>query len=317
MKKLPSLAALGCIGLATACGGSAEEPQPDSPVSIAVAETAGIPSAFLEYGVREGYFEEEGLDVSVDTSTGGAAAVPALVSGDIQFAGSNTVSALLAIGQGLPVSIVAPGTFGSETPEEDFSAVLVSSDSEVTRAADLEGATVAVNTLENIGDLTISEVIDSDGGDSSTVEFVEIGFPDMLPALERGQIDAAWLIEPFVTMGMNDGNTPVLWPYVDSYPSLMVGSFLTTDQYAEENSEVVQAFQDAVATTAAAVADNESEFREALPELSQVSEEAAEAMVLPEWRADVDLEALGFIEERMRERGSLGEPIDVSEIVVE
>ena len=317
MKKLSAFTALGCLGLMTACGGSAQEPQPDSPVSISVAETAGIPSAFLEYGVQEGYFEDEGLEVSVDTSTGGAAAVPALVSGDIQFAGSNSVSALLAMGQGLPVSIVAPGTFGSETPEEDFSAVFVSSDSDITRPADLDGSTVAVNTLENIGDLTISEVIDADGGDSSSVEFVEIGFPDMLPALDRGQVDAAWLIEPFVTMGLEDENEPVLWPYVDSYPGLMVGSFLTTNQYAEENAEVVEAFQDALANTAAAVAEDDGAFRDALPELSQVSEEAAEAMVLPEWRADVDLEALAFLEERMRERGSLEEPLDISEIVVE
>lgn len=57
---------------------------------ITVADTAGMPSTFLEYGVEEGFFEAEGLTVSVDVSSGGAAAVPAVVSGSVQMAGSNT-----------------------------------------------------------------------------------------------------------------------------------------------------------------------------------------------------------------------------------
>jgi NitT/TauT family transport system substrate-binding protein len=310
-----SLLLAGCGGGGEANGG--QELDPASPVAINVAETAGIPSAFLNYGVEQGFFEEQGLDVTVDTSTGGAAAVPGLINGGIQLAGSNTVSALLAASQGLPVSIVAPGTFATETEGEDFSAVLVAPDSDIQEPADLEGKTIAVNTLENIGDVTISAALEEHGVDASTVEFVEIGFPDMIPALERGQIDAAWEIEPFVAIGTQSGNRPVLWPYVDARPGLMVGSFLATNQYREQNPQVIEAFQNGIAATAAAVSEDPEAFREALPELSQVTPEAAGSMTLPVWKSELDVESLTFIEEQMRNHGVISEPLDVSTVVAE
>src|SRR5918994_4781616 len=70
---------------------------------VSVAETAGVPSAFLSYGVDKGIFREHGLDVKVQTGAGGAAAIPSVVSGDNQFAGSNVVSVILAANKGLPI----------------------------------------------------------------------------------------------------------------------------------------------------------------------------------------------------------------------
>lgn len=313
---------IGASLVLTACGNSApdaggESPDSTSPIAINVAETAGIPSAFLTYGVQEGFFENEGLDVTVDTSAGGAAAVPGLVSGGIQLAGSNTVSALLAASKGLPISMVAPGTFASETEGEDFSAVIVTEDSDIQEPADLAGKTIAVNTLENIGDVTITAALEEQGVDPEGIKFVEIGFPDMLAALERGQIDAAWEIEPFVSIGATSGTRPVLWPYVDAYPGLMVGSFLATNEYSEQNPEVIESFRKGLAATAEAVSADPDAFRAALPDLAKMTPEVAEAMTLPVWKTEVDVDSLTFIEEQMRAQGVIAEPFDVSTIVAE
>jgi NitT/TauT family transport system substrate-binding protein len=301
----------------SACGGGSEgaAPQPASPVAINVAETAGVPSAFLNYGVERGFFKNEGLNLTVDTSTGGAAAVPGLVSGSLQLAGSNTVSALLAASKGLPISIIAPGTFASETKDKDFSAVLVAKDSKIQKPADLAGKTIAVNTLENIGDVTISAALEMQGVDTTGIKFVEIGFPDMVPALERGQIDAAWVIEPFVSIGAASGKLPILRPYVDSHPGLMVGSYLATNEYLSKNPKVIEAFRKGIAATAKAVSDDPKAFRAALPQLAKVTPAVAESMTLPTWKSDVDVESLKFIEEQMRAQKVLTTPVDVSAVV--
>lgn len=322
MKRISLIGALAGIALTlSACGGSnaaaGKNPDSASPVKINVAETAGIPSAFLNYGVQKGFFKEEGLDVTVDTSTGGAAAVPGLISGGLQLAGSNTVSALLAASKGLPISIVAPGTFASETPKKDFSAVLVAKDSGIKAPADLAGKTIAVNTLENIGDVSITAALEKQGVDVSGIKFVEIGFPDMLAALERGQIDAAWEIEPFVAIGTATGNRPVLWPYVDAHPGLMIGSFLATNDYRQQNPKVIEAFRKGITKTVQAVSQDPESFRNALPQLAKVKPEMAKSMTLPIWKADVDLESLKFIEEQMRDHGVTSNPVDVSAIVAD
>ncbi|MFC4428832.1 ABC transporter substrate-binding protein [Citricoccus alkalitolerans] len=296
-------------GAATGTGGAA------GTTEVRVADTAGMPSAFLQYGVNEGYFEAEGLDVTVDVSIGGAAAVPAVVNGETQFAGSNTVSAILAASKGLPITIVAAGTRTMEAPEEDFARIVASTSSGVEDVEDLEGATIAVNTLENINDVVIMTLMEDAGADRTQVKFAEMGFSDMLPALANGQVDAALLIEPFVTMAVDQGATEVASPYAESRPNMMVGTYMTSEEYAAENPETVEAFQRGLSATGQAIAEDPDAFREALPEVTTIEPDLAGQIHLPAWDASVDLETLQFLNERMVRYGLIDEEINVEDIV--
>ncbi|WP_313821935.1 ABC transporter substrate-binding protein [Citricoccus sp.] len=280
-----------------------------------MADTAGMPSAFLQYGVNEGYFEAEGLDVTVDVSIGGAAAVPAVVNGETQFAGSNTVSAILAASKGLPITIVAAGTRTMEDPGDDFARIMASTSSGVEEAEDLEGATIAVNTLENINDVVIMTLMEDAGADRTQVQFAEMGFSDMLPALANGQVDAALLIEPFVTMAVDQGATEVASPYAESRPNMMVGTYMTSEEYVAENPETVEAFQRGISATGQAIAEDPDAFREALPDVTTIEPDLADQIHLPAWDASVDLETLQFLNERMVRYGLIDEEISVEDIV--
>ncbi|VXB82683.1 ABC transporter substrate-binding protein [Citricoccus sp. K5] len=296
-------------GTATGTGGA------EGTTEVRVADTAGMPSAFLQYGVNEGYFEAEGLDVTVDVSIGGAAAVPAVVNGETQFAGSNTVSAILAASKGLPITIVAAGTRTMEDPEDDFARIMASTSSGVEEVEDLEGATIAVNTLENINDVVIMTLMEDAGADRTQVKFAEMGFSDMLPALANGQVDAALLIEPFVTMAVDQGATEVASPYAESRPNMMVGTYMTSEEYAAENPETVEAFQRGISATGQAIAEDPAAFREALPEVTTIEPDLAGQIHLPAWDASVDLETLQFLNERMVRYGLIDEEISVEDIV--
>lgn len=80
-------------------------------------------------------------------------------------------------------------------------------------AVDLPGRTVAVNTLNNIGDVTIKAVLQSEGIDPNGVSFTELAFPDMPAAVEQKRVDAAWACGPFVTQMLDRGNRPILDNY--------------------------------------------------------------------------------------------------------
>lgn len=295
--------------LAVSCSGG--EPASDAPSqapegsgelrSITVAETTGLPSAFLTYGVQEGYFEEEGLDVTVDTSAGGAAAIPGLVNGSLQVAGSNVVSVLLAAQQGLPLKIVAPGTGVGDDLEQDFSRVMVLADSPIQAPEDLADANVSVNTLENISEVSVRGSLENLGVDTSAMTFTELGFPDMLPALERGDIDAAFLIEPFATLAAEQGARGILSPYVGLGPNSQIGSYVMTAELAESDPELVAAFQAGVAATAESVTADEQAFREALPEIASLDPALIDEIQVPVWTGTVDRESLESIGEWMIE----------------
>jgi NitT/TauT family transport system substrate-binding protein len=293
-------------------GGSGESGEQ---ATVRVQDTAGVPSAFLEYGVEEGFFKERNLDVQVTPSQGGATVVPAVVSGDTDIGGSNLVSVLLAQGKDIPVKIVAPGTFVRGDEKQDFSAILVTGDSDIRSPKDLEGKTLAVNTLKNVAELTAKASLAKQGVDVETIELAEVDFPDMNGALAQGRVDAAFQIEPFVSLGLKEGHRIVDRPYVGTKPGLQIGCYFTSEQYLSQNEDVVERFRQGVADTADAIAEDAAAFRKFLPAASEIPPPAAQKAILPAWKANNDQASLDLTAELMARYGVTEEKPDTSEAV--
>jgi NitT/TauT family transport system substrate-binding protein len=314
-----ALAVLLLALLAVAAGGDDDggEGEGGGPERVSVQDTAGVPSAFIEYGVEQGFFEERDLDVQVTPSQGGATVVPAVVSGDSDIAGSNLVSVLLAQGKDIPVKIIAPGTFVRNRRSQDFSAILVAGDSDIRSPKDLEGKTLAVNTLKNVAELAGKASLAGQGVDVSKIELTEVDFPDMNAALTQGRVDAAFQIEPFVSQGVAEGLRIVDRPYVGTKPGLQIGCYFTSERFLSENEDVVERFREGVADTAAAIAEDPAAFREFLPEASEIPPPAAQKAILPEWKAENDQASLDLTAELMARYGVVDEKPDTSDAVVE
>jgi NitT/TauT family transport system substrate-binding protein len=300
-----------------ACGGDDDSGESGGPARVRVQDTAGVPSAFLEYGVEKGFFKERELDVEVTPSQGGATVVPAVVSGDSDIAGSNLVSVLLAQGKDIPVKIVAPGTFVRGERSQDFSAILVAGDSDIRSPQDLEGKTLAVNTLKNVAEVAAKASLAKQGVDVSKIELAEVDFPDMNGALAEGRVDAAFQIEPFVSLGVKEGHRVIDRPYVGTKPGLQIGCYFTSEQYLSENEDVVERFREGVADTAAAIAEDPAAFREFLPEASEIPPPAAQKAILPAWKAENDAASLELTAELMQRYGVVEEKPETSDAVVE
>ena len=308
------------VALLTGCGGGSEEEgggSGEKPAEITVQDTAGVPSAFLEYGVEEGFFESQNLNVKVEPSQGGATVVPAVVSGKVDIGGSNLVSVLLAGGKGVPVKIVAPGTYVQSDAKQDFSAIIVAKDSDIRSPKDLEGKTLAINTLKNVAEVTAKASLEKKGVDVSKIKLAEIDFPDMVPALEQGRVDAAFVIEPFVSLGVAAGDRIVDRPYVGTKPGLQIGCYFTSEKYLAENPEVVKSFKAGVAATAHSIEENPDGFREFLPQASMIKPEAAAKVILPAWKADSDQASLDLIADLMAKYGITKEKPDTSGVIDE
>jgi NitT/TauT family transport system substrate-binding protein len=300
-----------------ACGGDGGGSEDGGPARLSVQDTAGVPSAFLEYGVQEGFFKERDLDVKVTPSQGGATVVPAVVSGDSDIAGSNLVSVLLAQGKDIPVKIVAPGTFVRGKRSQDFSAILAAGDGDIRLPKDLEGKTLAVNTLKNVAELAAKASLAKQGVDVSEIELAEVDFPDMNGALAEGRVDAAFQIEPFVSLALKEGHRVIDRPYVGTKPGLQIGCYFTSEQYLSENEDVVKRFREGVADTAAAIAEDPAAFREFLPEASEIPPPAAQKAILPAWKAENDQASLDLTAELMERYGVVDEKPDTSDAVAQ
>jgi NitT/TauT family transport system substrate-binding protein len=283
--RVTALAAIAALAIA-ACGGgggggSSSTGSGGGPTTLHVQETAGVPSAFVAFGMAKGFFAKQKLKIDLQASQGGATTVPALVSGKIQVAGSNVVSLLIAASKGLPVEAIAPGTSAHGSGQKDFGALMVAKGSPIRDVRQLAGKTVAVNTLNNIAEVVVKASLQKSGVDPAQVKLREIDFPEMAPALAKGDVDAAFLIEPFVTIARKAGDRIVDYSYVTTEPNLQVGAYAVSRKFAESNPDAVKRYRAAVGATATYVMAHQDEFRAFLTKQAKTPAKLAKTMELP------------------------------------
>lgn len=254
--------------------------------ALPIAETGALWAA-----IDAGIFEEHGLEVEVVPAQGGAQAIPALLSEDIQFAIGQPFGPIRADLQDLGIAII--GDYANSLADgEDVNAVVALGDSGIASPKDLSGKKVSVNSLGAAGDLTIRAAVDADGGDSSTIEFVEVAFPEAKAQLDAGTIDAAWVPDPFRGIVLGAGGVSVVSPYQAVIPGLTVLTNITTQKMLDEDPELVASYSEAMAEALAYAADNEDAVREAIATGLDIPAEAAAGIVLPNFTWELDTESI-------------------------
>ncbi|MGJ9373588.1 ABC transporter substrate-binding protein [Nesterenkonia sp. CF4.4] len=321
---LAAVLALSACGSGSPSGDADGEPAEDdtaqadgelTEVEVGVIPIVDVASIYL--GQQEGIFEEHGIDLTLTLAQGGAAIVPAVQSGDFDFGFSNVTSLLVAEDSGLPLQMVAPGPQTTGDSENDFSAVMVKSDSGIESVEDLEGKRVAVNTLNNIFDSMISEGVLEAGGDPGNVDFVEVGFPDMLAQLEADNVDAISAVDPFAALADADGYDRIFAPFADVVEELGVGTYFTSQQLVEEDPELVESFSTAMQESQAYAEENPDAVREVLQEYTEIDEATLAEIAIPTFPEEINLDSLEAVAEISERHGLIGEVPEIDDVVWE
>lgn len=289
-----------------------------TPVSVGLLPIAT--SAAVPLGIEEGIFEKHGLDVTIQSGQGGAALLPAVSSGTMEFAVGNPQSILLANSQGLDIKIIAGYSTSYENvddPEDQApSGVVTLKDSGISSWADLEGRRVAVNTLNTQGHLTIMQSVEAAGGDPEAVEFTEIGFPDQLAQLEQGNIDAAWFPEPFLNQARSQEDVRFIGDSLRAIDNLYSMVTFTNGDYAEANPEVVESFRDAIAESTELAMTDEEAFRGAIVDYTGMEAEVVGALNLEYLSADLDRSVLEELSSTAHKFGFLDSEPDLDQTIL-
>lgn len=312
-----SLGLAACSSSTPSSGGATSAaPDADSPRAVTIGALTISETAPLWAAVEAGVFAEHGLDVTVQPIQGGAQAMPALVNGDIDFSVGQPFGAMRASLQGLDVAIVSSYA-QSLTEGDDINSVVVGAGSDITTPADLAGKKVAVNSLGAAGDLTIKAAVEADGGDPDAVEFVEVAFPDAQAQLDAGNIDAAWVPEPFVSIIVGAGGARVVDPYQSVLPGLPTLVVQTTGATVTDDPELVEAVREAFTAAFAWAADNDDAVRQALVDEMSLPEPAAANLRLPEFTTQIDRDVLQGLADLAVEHAYFDQAPDLDTLVVE
>lgn len=319
-KTIPALAAAAAL-LITGCGaGDGGATLSNGGEGGKTSVTVGlIPVAefFPVYIAQEqGFFDEEGLDVEVEVMSNAASIVPSVLNGQLTFGTTATPPFLVAAGKDIPIAAVANAANTADGAENDTGAIVVAEDSDIQDATDLEGRTVAVNALSSLPHVAAASLIADQGGDPSAVRFVAMPFPDMQGALEQGRVDAIVPVEPFMTQTLAAGTRQVAALYAETYePGTTHTLFFGSDRFVQENPEVIEGFQAALARANELVAEDPQILRDALVEHGGMPQEVADAVNLPAYETDFAVDGMQDMADRMVETGFLAEELDVAALL--
>jgi len=205
-----------------------------------------VDNAAMFVAMEKGFFKAEGLELETVPMAGGAVIVQGVTSGDLQFGWTNVISLYQAYVEGFDFKLIAGGATNVRGSNETH-AIVVGKDSSIKSAKDLEGKTVAVNTLNNIVHLMAMAWVDKNGGTSSKIKFVEIPFPQMEPALVAGKVDAISVQEPFAAVAARKPETRVLSnPWGDVTAKFLIASWFASEKWIQKNKSTAQAFVRAI-----------------------------------------------------------------------
>ena len=266
-----------------ACGGG-----PAAPASgTGTTGAAGAPAAAKNVTLRLGYFpnmthaqpqvglargtfaEELGSNVKIETKTfnAGPSAIEALFAGaiDAMYIGPNPAITGYVQSQGKDLRIIAGATSGGAL-------LVVRGNASIETPADLANKKLSTPQLGNTQDvalrawLTKNALKDKQRG--GNVQVIPTANADALSLIARGQLDGAWVPEPWATRIVQEAGGKVLLDERDLWPN---GDFVTTHlivrtKFMQENPDVVERLVRAHVKTTLWINDNPDEAKKVVNE---------------------------------------------------
>lgn len=264
------VAAVASVALLTACGGGAS-PGGDAggdggapeKAKLTVAINPSTQFAPFYYGIEEGIFADHGLELEVVPQTDIAAIVSGLASGSYDIGFATIVHVVTANANGIPIRAIS-SIEGQIQPDDDGTITIASADSGITSFGDLAGKRVATVGLSSHNTLTLWELADRAGVDTSSIELVQLPFGQMAAALASGDVDAAVMQWPFAAEALAAGGVELGYNNRELFVNTATTLFNTSQSFIDQNPNTVRAFADAMTESIEGASADPDAAKEAL-----------------------------------------------------
>lgn len=213
-----------------ACGDSKDSGSGEA-TKVTLGTTSWPTNMFFYLAEEKGYFEENGVDVTIQDFSSTTESTNAFVGGQLDFvtfASSETIS---PFAQGGEFSIVL------ETDKSNGSEGLVAT-SDIKTIEDLKGKTVATQ-LYSVDHMFLLTLLDENGMSESDVNIVDMSIQESGNAFIAGQCDAACIWDPYFSQAKDAGGTELFSSADD--PDLITDVLGASKSLCEDDPETVTA----------------------------------------------------------------------------
>lgn len=282
--------------------------------TVVVGSLPALSQAPVALAQAKGYFAEEGLTVKVQPVGDGPAALTALISGQNDISLGSYTAPIKAQSTGAGDLKIINEMLVS-TP--NMMNIMTLPGSKVKQPSDLSDAKIAISAPGAISDIGAKAAMQERGINFAESKFVKLSFPDMLAALQRGQVDAAVMPEPYISQSAKTaGAITVMDCFSGGTADFPQAGAFTTSKFAKENPNTLAAFQRAI-QKAQVTGQNRAEMTPLLPQFAKISPELAPIVELGQIPTSMDAARLQRVSSLMKRFGQIDKDVDVSKMMVQ
>nr|WP_245975745.1 ABC transporter substrate-binding protein [Amycolatopsis palatopharyngis] len=313
------VAAFGLLASTSGCGllGSSDDAEggggdvEKAAIKVSIMPTTDL--APFHLAMKNGYFTEEGLDVQAVNAPSGQASLAKLIGGEVDIAYSSYTPFFVAHSKkAADIKFVADAS--SAGPRTTMVAAMPNSS--VKGVKDLAGKRIAVTATNTISDVLVKSAMRANGVDFSDVDWISTPFPEMAGALERGDVDAAFLTEPFITLAAKSvGAVPVVDTATGPTEDLPTAGYGSLAKFADGNPKTVGAFQRAMQKATDEAAADRSKVEPLLVEHGKIDEDTAALTSLLTFQSELNAQRLQRVPDLLLEFGVIEQEMDAATMI--
>jgi NitT/TauT family transport system substrate-binding protein len=269
-------------------------------------------SAGVYIADKMGFFREEGLTVKMEIIQAPQAVMPRILNGSMDIFKGSYVSLINIQGSGAAKLKII---YDALQASPGIAGVVVPQDSPLEKPQDLKHKTIAVNSLNNLGTMSVSAHLKPYEVTPQQVKFVPIDFQNQLTALRSKQVDAAWMVEPFLSDAQRAGAKLLLDTNTGPTDKLPIDGWAATEDWTAQHPRTAAAFQRALAKAQALAATDRALLAETVAGFTQTPKEAAMTMAMGTFPTSLNPTRIQRVADLMFEFGYLKAKVDVASMV--
>lgn len=301
----------------SACGSSDKDTAAADSGTLRVTTLGLCNEIPVFWAQKNGIFKDNGLNVELVKSTGGAAALTALQSGDIDLAFTNPFSTMIATSQGIDVKWIATAYETTTDPTNGTNAMAVAKASGISDAKALNGKTIGVNEIGGINEIITTEWLKMNGADAASVKFVALPFNELPSSVASGKIDAAQIpaqnIDP--KLGLHSLGDPYV--AVGNGKPLVFAGYVATAKNVKDKEKSLKAYQASLITANEAINKPENSDAKFALEAAECKRDVAYLKSVKEniYEARVDADAISRMGAILKSQDRVDKPASPKDLV--
>ena len=181
----------------------------------------------------QGLYKDKGINTELVQFNNGGDLMTAMASGDVDVGYVGISPVLSSVAAGVPVKVIS-------SAQIEGSGILVTKDSNIADAQDLDGKTVATPGDASIQHVLLAAYLKANGMSLDDVKESAMKVPSINDALKTGNLPAAITFQPYVSLGVTDDNIDELVDSADIVPGHPCCVVAASDDFLKNNEQTAK-----------------------------------------------------------------------------